>query len=195
MKSTYATAFFACTAIALACAQNAAAQTNAAAQPSAPTEIFGGYSYLNDPGNAVLAVTARDNEFRAGWVAGAARPVWRWLTMAGEASGHYKRRTTLDDEVRVSYHAFLAGPRASARLGKLSEFAQLLAGVAHGHASAFGIDVGITALSLQPGGGVDYAIASRLAARLELDYRWIRNGAEGREHASQFRAVAALVYR
>src|SRR5262245_37485153 len=189
MKRSCAAAMFVCATIALTLAPDASAQTKTS------TEIFGGYSYLQDPGNAVLAVTARDNQFRAGWVAGAAQPMWRWLTIAGEASGHYKRRTSLDDTVRVSYHAFLAGPRASVRLGRLSEFAQVLAGVAHGHASAFGIDVGVTALSVQPGGGIDYAIAARLAARLELDYRWIRNGADGREHASQFRAVAALVYR
>jgi hypothetical protein len=163
---------------------------------SAQTEVYGGYSYLQDPGNSVLAITARDNRFPLGWAAGAARPAGRpWLAGVGEVSGHYKRRTSLDDPVRVSFHAFMAGPRARVRLGKLTEFAQVLAGVTHGRASAFGMDVGVTAVSVQPGGGIEYPLGSRLAARFELDYRWIRNSADGREHASQFRAVAALVYR
>lgn len=174
-----------CVLTALALARPAAAQT----------ELYGGYSYLQDPGNSVLAITARDNRFPLGWTAGAAHPLRPWLDVAGEVSGHYKRRSSLDDPVRVSFHAFMAGPRAHAKLGKLTEFAQVLAGVAHGRASAFGLDVSVTALSVQPGAGVDYPLGSRLAARLELDYRWIRNSADGREHASQFRAVAALVYR
>jgi hypothetical protein len=167
----------------------------APARAAAQAEVYGGYSYLQDPGNSVLAVTARDNRFPLGWAAGVAWPVRGWLSAVGDASGHYKRRTSLDDAVRVSFHAFMAGPRASAKLGTLTEFAQVLAGVAHGRASAFGLDVGVAALSVQPGLGLDYPLGSRLAARLELDYRWIRNDAEGREHASQFRAVAALVYR
>jgi hypothetical protein len=165
------------------------------AQTERPTEFFAGYSYLEDPGNAVLAITTRDNQFRLGWTAGVAQPIGTWIALVGEASGHYKRKTSLDDDVHVSFHAFMGGARASARVGRLTEFAQLLAGATHASGSAFGIDAGVTAFSLQPGGGVDFPIASRLSARLELDYRWLRHSAEGREHASQFRAVAAIVYR
>src|SRR5205085_11206978 len=100
-----------------------------AAQTGRRTEVFAGYSSLDDPGNAVLAVTAADNLFRVGWMAGAAWPIGRWLSGVVEASGHYKRRTSLDDDVRLSFHAFMAGPRASATLGRLTEFAQVLAGV------------------------------------------------------------------
>jgi hypothetical protein len=169
----------------------------AAAQPPSQSaiEIYGGYSFLRDPGNSVLAVTAGADQFRAGWIAGVARPLSSWLAIAAEASGHYKERQSLDDTVRLSFHAVMAGPRASARIGRLTEFAQVLAGAAHGHASAFGIEVGETALSLQPGGGVDYPLASRWAARLEIDYRWIRSSREGREPAHQLRASAALVFR
>ena len=165
------------------------------AQSERPMEIYAGYSYLDDPSNAVLAITTRDDQFRVGWAAGLAWPIGTWLSAVGEASGHYKRKTSFDDDVHVSFHACMGGPRVSARVGRLTEFAQLLAGATHAHASAFGIDVGVTAFSLQPGGGVDYPIASRLSARLELDYRWLRQSAEGRAHASQFRAVAAIVYR
>lgn len=172
-----------------------AAPGAASAQARDRTEWFAGYSYLLDPGNAVLAVTAGDNAFPLGWIAGGARPIASWMAAAGEISGHYKHKTTFDDDVSLSFHAFMAGPRVHARLGPITEFAQLLAGAAHARGSAFGVTVSSTALSLQPGGGIDYQLRPRLAARLELDYRWIRGAGEGRAHASQFRAAAILVVR
>jgi hypothetical protein len=166
------------------------------AQTPAPrsTEVFGGYSFLRDPGNAILDASAGDDNFTLGWTAGLARPVWRAVAAVGEVSGHYKTRTTFDADVTLSFHAFLAGPRVAARIGPLTEFAQVLAGAVHGRGSAFGTTVSVTDLAAQPGGGVDYPLGARLAARLELDYRWIR-GSDGRPSANQFRAVAALVYR
>jgi hypothetical protein len=157
-------------------------------------ELFGGYSYLRDPGSSVIAITSNDDEFRVGWSAGAALPVWRALAAVADVSGHYKTRTTLEQDVRLSFHAFMAGPRASIKVGRFEEFAQALAGVVRARGSAFGETVTLTALSLQPGGGVDYPIASRLRARVQLDYRWI-HGADNRQPAHQFRATAALVVR
>ena len=86
------------------------------AQRERPMEIYAGYSYLDDPGNAVLAITTRDDQFRVGWAAGLAWPIGTWLSAVGEASGHYKRKTSLDDDVHVSFHAFMGGPRVSARV-------------------------------------------------------------------------------
>ena len=172
-----------------------AAARDAAAQARASTEVYGGYSFLLDPGNAVLAITARDNKYPLGWAAGVAHPISDWLAAVGEAAGHYKSRTSFNTDVSLSFHSFLGGARASARIGPLTEFVQLLAGAVNGRGSAFGIDVSTTAFAVQPGGGIDYPLTRRLAARLELDYRWIRSTAEGREHASQFRALAAIVVR
>jgi hypothetical protein len=173
------------------CALLFAAAVGASAQTPA-SEWSVGYSYLRDPGSSILAATADDDSFPVGWTAGAARRVWRAVSIAGEATGHYKTRTTLDADVRLSYHAFLGGPRASTSIGRVTEFVQALAGVVHGRGSAFGTTVTVTDLALQPGGGVDYALGRRLAARLQLDYRWIR-GSNGRNAVSQFRAVAGLV--
>lgn len=163
----------------------------AAAQPP-ESEWSVGYSYLRDPGSSILAATASDDSFPVGWAAGAARRIWRSVSIAGEVAGHYKRRTTLDEDVRLSYHGFLGGPRASLALGRVTEFVQVLAGAVHGRGSAFGTTVAATDFALQPGGGIDYALGGRLAARLQLDYRWIR-GSAGRNAASQFRAVAGIV--
>jgi len=156
--------------------------------------MYGGYSYLRDPGNSVIAATAGDNSFHVGWAAGVARHLWRRLDLVAEASGHYKTRTTFDEDVRLSFHGFVGGPRVALDLGRFREFGQMLTGVVHANGSAFGVTVSTTALALQPGGGIDYRIAARVAARLQLDYRWI-NGDEFRRSANQFRAVAALVVR
>ena len=169
--------------------------TTARAQSAEPRfEIYGGYAYLRDPGNSVIAATAGDDSFTLGWSAGVARPVWRAVAAVAEVGGHYKTRTTFEEDINLSFHTAMAGPRATARLGPFEEFAQALAGVVHARGSAFGETVTLNALTLQPGGGVDYPIARRLRARLQLDYRWIR-GAENREPARQFRAVAGLVFR
>jgi hypothetical protein len=159
------------------------------------TEVFGGYSYLHDPGSSVLTATVGDDSFPLGWSAGVAQPVWRAVAAVGEVSGQYKTHTTLDGDVKLSFHALMAGPRAAATIGRVGEFAQVLAGAVHAQGSGFGTTVSVTAFAVQPGGGVDYALGSRFAARLELDYRWIQGSQEGRGADSQFRLVVALVYR
>jgi hypothetical protein len=184
MQSYFSTAVFVC-ALVLASTGQAAAQING-------SEFSVGYSYLRDPGSSILAATADDDSFPLGWTAGAARRIWRAVSLAGEVAGHYKRRTTFDEDVSLSYHAFLGGPRAAMTVGRVTEFVQVLAGAVHGRGSAFGTTVTVTDLALQPGGGIDYALNRRFAARLQLDYRWIR-GSDGRNAASQFRAVAGLV--
>jgi opacity protein-like surface antigen len=150
---------------------------------------------LRDPSNSVLQATASDNGLGLGWIAGAALPIMSSLAIVGEASGHYKDRTTLEADVELSFHAAMAGARLSARLGPLTEFAQVLAGVLHGHGSAFGSTASTTGFALQPGGGIDYRLGSRMAARLQLDYRTMNGTASGRLRAHQFRASAVLVYR
>ncbi len=159
-----------------------------------PIELYAGYSYLRDPGGSVLAATESDDSFHVGWTAGAARRIWRRVAAVGEVSGHYKTRTTFDEDVHLSYHAFLGGARASIRVGRFEEFGQALAGAVRAHGSAFGVTVTKTALAVQPGGGVDYRLTPRLAARVQLDYRWIRGSDRGGS-ANQFRASAAIVVR
>src|SRR5262245_47788683 len=75
----------------------------AAAQSSQPasTEIYGGYSYLRDPGHSILAATSGDDSFPFGWAAGVAHPLWRNVAAVGEVSGHYKTKTTLDEDVSL----------------------------------------------------------------------------------------------
>ena len=158
----------------------AAAQTPAA-------EIFGGYSFVHDPKN--------DVSLSAGWIAGGALRLSDWLSAVADASGGYSTEDAFGARVRLSAHALLFGARAGARIGRLAEFAQLLAGVVRGSGTAFGFPEATNAFALQPGAGVDYPIARRLAARGQIDVRFIRNKPNGNEAGYEYRFAAALVYR
>jgi len=159
----------------------------AAAQMLRPVEIFGGYAFVHDPKN--------DVSLPAGWIAGGAFRLTDWLSAVADASGGYKTEDAFGERLRLSAHAASLGARASARVGRLTEFGQLLAGVVRGSGSAFGFTETTTAFALQPGAGVDYPISPRLAVRGEIDVRFIRNQPNGNEAGYEYRVAAALVYR
>ncbi len=183
---------FAALACALLCAGT---PTVATAQPAQSFEVFAGYSYLRDPSTSVLQATATDDSLGLGWVAGVAKPVLPWLAGVAEGGGHYKTKTTFDGDVTLSFHSIMGGARVSAAVGPLVEFGQVLLGVVHARGTAFGATASSTGFAIQPGGGLEYPVGRRLAARVELDYRRIAGSAEGRLRAHQFRAVAAIAYR
>jgi opacity protein-like surface antigen len=163
------------------------ASAPAAAQTLRPVEMFGGYAFVHDPKN--------DVSLPAGWIAGGAFRLTDWLSAIADASGGYRTDDAFGAPVRLSAHALLVGARASARIGRLVEFGQLLAGVVRGSGSAFGFTDASTAFALQPGAGVDYPLSRRLAARGEIDVRFIRNQPNGNEAGYEYRFAAALVYR
>lgn len=149
-------------------------------------ELAGGYAYLNDPPDRT--------DFPSGWIADAAVGLTDWLALVGDASAHWE--TTID-QIKLSTSAVTAGVRVSARIGRLTEFGQLLAGVVHSSSTVIGITGSDTEAAIQPGAGIDYPFLPHLAGRLQFDYRAIRGGigppiADPRH---QFRFVAALVYR
>jgi hypothetical protein len=164
------------------------------AQTRPRLEVYAGYSYLNDPNNSVLQATQGDSSLNAGWMAGAAVPLSSWLSVVADAGGNYKTLATIDSDVRLTVLSFMAGARASASVGRLTEFGQVLAGGVRGSGSEFGVTVSTTGFALQPGAGLDWPLGHHLAARLELDYRAISASGEGRDRAHQVRVVAALVY-
>src|SRR5262249_17945473 len=69
-------------------------------------EIFGGYSYLRDPGNALLAETASDDVYPLGWFAGAAQRIWWRIDLVGELGGQYKSGVTFNEDATFSLHSF-----------------------------------------------------------------------------------------
>jgi hypothetical protein len=158
----------------------AAAQTRA-------VEVFGGYAFVHDAKN--------DVSLPAGWIAGGALQITGWLSAVADVSGSYNTEEAFGAELRMRAHGVFGGGRASARLGRLTEFAQFLAGVVRGSGTAFGFTDTTNAFALQPGVGVDYPLTDRLAARGQLDVRFIRNQPNGNEAGYEYRFSAAVAYR
>jgi hypothetical protein len=158
----------------------------AAAQPRG-IEISGGYTFVHDGKN--------DISLPAGWLAGAAVAITRWFAAAADVSGSYKTEDAFGAELRFRTHAIVGGGRVHARLGRATEFAQLLAGVVRGSGTAFGFTDTTNAFTVQPGVGLDYPLSDRLAARGQLDVRFIRNQPNGNEAGYEYRFSAGVVYR
>src|SRR4051794_27310994 len=86
--------------------------TRSAAAQSA--EISCGYSLARDPRDEVTLHT--------GWMAGAALPLTSAFSIVADASGQYATLPLLDAQATLSMHAVMGGVRASARVGRLTEF-------------------------------------------------------------------------
>lgn len=147
-------------------------------------DVGGGYTYLQDPPDRT--------DFPAGWTADADIGLTRWLSAVADVSCHWQSTLAID----LSICATTGGLRASARVGPVTEFAQLLAGVAHSRGTVVGITSSTNNLAIQPGGGIEYPSDRPFAARFEIDYRAISGGigppiADPRR---QLRMVWALVY-
>jgi len=152
-----------------------------------PYEISGGYSLARDPRDEVT--------LPSGWMAGAAIGVTPALSVVGDISGQYKTIPLLNTDARLRVHTVMGGLRASAKVGPLTEFAQLLAGVVRTSGSAFGGSSSSQSFGIQPGVGLDYPLARAWAARAELDVRLIHSQPDTTNGGYQFRFAVALVYR
>jgi Outer membrane protein beta-barrel domain len=150
-------------------------------------EISAGYSLAHDPRDAVT--------FPAGWVAGAALPIASAFAVVADLSGQYKTIALFTSDAHLSVHTVMGGVRASARIGRLTEFAQALIGIAHTSGSAFGSTSAATTLGVQPGGGVEYPLARAWSARAQVDVRLLRSEPDATNGGYQTRFAASLVYR
>jgi len=171
-------------ALLLAAALLAAPSTARAqsAQESARWQLSGGYAFM-----AENDVTDKET-FPRGWnVSGAVR-LSSWLSIAADADGQYKTIPTLGGDIQLTSHALTGGLRASARLGKLTEFGQVLAGVVQSTGTAFGSSDTTRYRAIQPGLGLDYPCGPRWAIRGELDVRFLSTGQEIRVVAGIVRA-------
>jgi hypothetical protein len=176
----------------------------AAAQDIPAATVSGSYAVLKDKDVEGL--------FGLGWVASVGIAATRSVEIVGEAGGHYKTVGApggSGTEATVKIHTFLGGARYRWRgKGGSNGFVQVLAGAANGSAGITacgaipvefcrvvqGIDVSRTFFALQPGGGVDVAIARRTAVRLQADYRAIfPSEEEGPTVAHEVRFAAGVV--
>ena len=165
----------------------AALASPAAAQTVNPPEVSAGYAALNDPKS--------ETAFHTGWIVSAAFPVAAWLSIVGDGGGNYATVKGFASDTSLSVHAIGGGLRASAKLGRLVEFAQVLAGYSRASGSRFGVTETNGARVLQPGIGLDCPIRDRFSARGEIDIRFIKARPGGNEPGHHVRFVVAGVYR
>jgi hypothetical protein len=156
----------------------------AAAQAARPLEVSAAYVYVRDPTVDVALPT--------GWSVGVSKGVRSWLSIAGAYDDSRKTIATVAGDLTLGVRTIMAGGQASAKLGRATEFGQLLFGVVHGTGSAFGVSEASTHASVQAGAGVDYPIVRRVSLRVELDYRvfFTHTSDLGR----QFRALSGIVF-
>jgi hypothetical protein len=167
-------------ALLLCCvSQPAAAQT--------ALEISAGYALAHDPRDAVT--------LPAGWIVGIAKPITPAIAVVADISGQHATIPLFTSAAELSVHTAMGGLRVSARIGRLTEFAQAVIGVARICGSAFGSTSRSTRLAVQPGGGVDYPLGRGWAARAQVDVRLLRSEADATNGGYQTRFAASLVYR
>jgi len=150
-------------------------------------EISGGYAVARDPRDEIT--------LPAGWMAGAALTLTPTFSAVADVSGQYKTIALFNTEARLNVLTAMAGVRAAARIGALTEFGQLLVGVVRASGSAFGSTTTSRSLSVQPGFGVDVPLAKAWLARAELDLRLIAAQPDTVNAGYQYRFVTGLVYR
>jgi len=135
----------------------------AAAQTARPLEAAAAYVYVRD---ATVGVS-----FPVGWSIGVSKGVSGWLSIAGAYDDSRKTISTIAGDLTLGVRTAMAGAKASARLGRATEFGQVLVGLAHASGSAFGVSEASTHASVLAGAGVDFPLTRTLALRGELDYR------------------------
>ena len=151
-------------------------------------EVAGGYQFVQD--------YELGENFPSGWFVSAAHNLNRRLAVVGEVSGSEWSETNpnFDLTATVNVVTYLGGMRFRGGVGSLSPFAQVLAGAARARAtlSGFGTTVSEseTALTIQPGGGVDVRVSATIAARAMVDYRRISFADQG---TNQIRLAVGVV--
>ena len=141
-----------------------------AAQHLKERQIAAGYTSMTDVTDHLT--------FPLGWFIGAAAHLNPWLSAAIDVDGQYKTIRFIDSDIHLASHALTAGARASGRLGRLVEFAQLLGGGIQSRGTLFGSTQTTWHGVLQPGLGVDYPLDERWAIRAQLDMRFMSSGHE-----------------
>jgi outer membrane protein with beta-barrel domain len=179
METKNALASLLCGALTLA-----ALPRTAAAQAARPLEISAAYVYARD--------TTIDIGFPLGWSVGVSKGVSGWLSIAGVYDDSRRTISTVAGDLALNVRAAMAGGKASARLGRATEFGHVLAGLVHASGHAFGFSEASTHASLQAGAGVDFPMTRKLALRGELDYRLFLTSSDilGR----QLRVVTGVVF-
>lgn len=127
-----------------------------------------------------------DVSLTAGWAVSVARGINGWLSVAADVSGARTTIPTLGTDVTLASLTTAVGPRVSARVGPFVEFGEILGGVTRTRGTAFGSTNTDARPVVQIGGGLDYPIGRRAAARAQVDVRVTSLGRD-------YRVAAGLV--
>jgi opacity protein-like surface antigen len=136
-----------------AVASAAPSRTARAKKPAVGREgpdVYGGYSYTHS-GQANLN----------GWALAGSYPLREDLRLVAELTGHYGSYAGAD----LGQTAFMAGVRQSWRWRQIEPFAEGLAGLARSSTSVAGLGDSSTGWGFALGGGADYPLSERWAAR------------------------------
>jgi hypothetical protein len=154
------------------------------AYPTTETAI--GWSYLHTS-DSLLNVNSA-----LGWNASVAANLTPWLGIVGDATGNYKTKLLDIEGVDGMVHAFLGGPRVSARVSPLAvPFGEFLVGVTRTDVSVLDQSDGSTDFTIQPGGGVDIG-TPKIAARIAVGWRRVFYESDP---SNMFRVVVGVVIR
>lgn len=195
-------------AVALVAAPSVLSAQEMGGPPMPAVEVSAGYTFMRDMSDGLPEKT----NFPAGWYAAAAVNLNRWFGIVGEGTGSYKNdlsvtydTLTLTTNARV--HTFMAGPRFSAKRGRLVPYAQVLVGAAHlrtstlfPEAAEFSITdrvvVTETEFALQPGGGLSVLVTEHLGVRVGADFRTIIDfvGGADNDYTNEFRVLTGFTF-
>jgi outer membrane protein with beta-barrel domain len=151
------------------------------AQDTPAAEVSAGYSYLRfgvkygvNQNGANVSVAGNFN---------------RWLGLVGDVGGYHKSEAG----ATFNTYTFMGGPRFSYRnSSRVTPFAQVLVGAAHGSLGAFGSSGSGNGFAYSAGGGVDLCLSKHFSLRPQIDY--IRNSFSG-TRINMVRGSFGIVFR
>jgi hypothetical protein len=163
------------------------------AQDVRPIEIFGGYSYAYF--NGVNPGDNYDIDMN-GWIASLTINKNSWVGFVANFGGIYK--TVPETAQKFKIHNMLFGPKFTARMGKVSPFAQILLGTANLNVIDLRSeqeDYCSRDFSMSLGGGMDLKLNNLLDIRLaQVEYYGIRDGESG-EFIYNFSYSGGIVFK
>jgi hypothetical protein len=143
-------------------------------------ELGAGATFLRDPGNLN----------RYGWIGSFGTNINRFFAVKAEASGFYNGFES--DNI----HSVLLGPQVNLRRdgSRVTPWAHFLVGAQTGHEFRFpGRFVSETYWAMQPGGGVDVSLNSRVGLRFGADY--VRSFRDLLRDFDHYRLHAGFVFK
>jgi hypothetical protein len=166
-------------AIVVLCLLASLPATVARAQDTATGDVAVSYSYLRfQEGDGY--------DVPAGWLLSAS---WRFaplLSVVGQGSGNYRS----EDDQWLMVHSYMGGLRVSSgSRAAIRPYAEFLAGAATGSCCGVGSE---TKFAIEPGGGVDFALATRTAVRLGVGFPMIL---ADEDTTNLFRLQIGVVFR